>query len=30
MDEEMMELKRTEIEIIEEVTGNRGCGSGCG
>ena len=30
MDEEMMELKRTESEMIEEITGNRRCGSGCG
>ena len=30
MDEEMMKLKRTESEIIEEITGNRRCGSGCG
>ena len=30
MDEEMMELERTESDMIEEITGNRRCGSGCG
>ena len=30
MDEEMMELKRTEREIIEDRAGNRRCGSSCG
>ena len=30
MDEEMMRLKRTEREMIEEITGNRRRGRGCG
>ena len=30
MDKEMMKLKSTKSEMIEEITGNRRCGSGCG
>ena len=30
MDEEMTELERTESDVIEEITGNRRCGTGCG
>ena len=30
MDEEMMELVSTDGEMIEEIAGDRRCGSGCG